>query len=158
MSDSRHSSHSKSFQTNCRFADASRLPTSLAFNVACAVAPMDYRLDGYIRRIEWYVFTDNVSYRHENLTASEPLVPSPLHPRYLFPEQSAMLSHLPPPSRRLSLPAIAATTSLYLLRPLSPHCRPSTTQIYLACYSDSFSVITSELYVVSFTSNYLGVS
>ena len=57
-----------------------------------------------------------MSHRYENLlvTASKPLVPSPLHPRYLSPEQSATLSHLPPPSRRLSLPAIAATTSLYL--------------------------------------------
>ena len=117
-------------------------PTLLAFNVTCAVTPMDYRLDGYNWRIKWYVFTDNVSYRHEHLTASEHLLciqgmsfpKSPLRCR-IYPRPSDV--YLSPLSQ-LPLPFISPA-----------HRRPSTTQIYLARSSDSFSVITSELYVVS---------
>ena len=46
-------------------------PSSLAFHVTCAVAPMGHRLDDYDRRVQWYVFTDNVSHiGMKTLTAS----------------------------------------------------------------------------------------
>ena len=123
-------------------AASTSLPTSLTFNVTCAVAPMDYRLDGYDWRIKWYVFTDNVSYRHEHLTASKHLLciqgmsfpNSPLRCRTYPRPSDVYLS----PLSRLPLPFTSPA-----------HRRPSTTQIYLARSSDSFSVITSELYVVS---------
>ena len=123
-------------------AASTSLPTSLAFNVTCAVTPMDYQLDGYNQGIKWYVFTDNDSYHHEHLMASEHLL---CIQGMSFPN-SPLHCHTYPCPSDVYLPAIAATTSLYLPHPSSPI---NHRQIYLAHFSDSFSIITSELYVVS---------
>ena len=131
-------------------AASTSLPTSLTFNVTCAVTPMDYQLDGYNRRIKWHVFTDNVSYHHEHLMASEHLLciqgmsfpNSPLHCR-TYPHPSDVY-----------LPAIAATTSLYLPCPSSPINHPDIfSSLQQLIFHHYFRAVCGE-----FPSNYLGVS